>query len=148
MIFWGNVCEKGPGMTQPIPPLPPPIAVEYGQPGQPGGGKRTNAPAIASLVLGILGCVPLLTGIAAIFLGIIGIRKTRDPSVGGKTLAIAGLVLGIVSIVGWAGFGGILGGGYVESTPARAVARQFLQDVSAGNITAAQANSTGLSAAD
>ncbi len=129
-------------MTQPTPPPPqyPPNS------GYSLGPLRGNGPAIASLVLGILGCVPVLTGMLAIVFGIVGIRKTRDPAVGGKGLAIAGLILGILSIVGWVGFGGLIGVGYVESKPARSVARQFLTDVSAGNTAAALANSSGFSA--
>jgi hypothetical protein len=132
-------------MTQSIPPSPPHFAVEYGR---PGGGRRSNGPAIASLVLGLLFCIPWLTGLLAILLGIIGMRKARDPSVGGKGLAVAGLVLGIVSVVLWTGCGGLFGDAYVQSNPARAVARQFLQDLSAGDINAAMGNSTGLTAAE
>jgi hypothetical protein len=132
-------------MTESMPPLPPAQnPVEYGYAPSP---RRGNGAAIASLVLGILGCVPLLTGVAAILLGIIGLRKTRDPAVGGQGLAVAGLILGMVSLLGWGIFGGFLGYGYVESKPAGAVAQQFLQDVSAGNVNAAAANSAGFSPA-
>jgi hypothetical protein len=119
--------------------------MDYGQ----GGKQRStnNGPAIASLVLGLLGCVPLITGLLAIVLGVIGIRKGRDTSVGKGGLAVAGLVLGIISVVGWSGSGGLLGYGYLESKPAGVVAKQFLQDVSAGNINAAMANSGGFTAA-
>jgi hypothetical protein len=124
--------------------MPPQSPLEYEAGFRPG---RGNGAAIASLVLGILGCVPVLTGVLAIALGIIGLRKTRDPAVTGKGMAIAGLTLGIVSLLGWATCGGLLGYGYVESRPADAVAKQFLQDVDAGNINAATANSIGITAA-
>lgn len=131
-------------MSQSTPPPLAPLQVGYGYADAP---RRTNGPAIASLVLGILGCVPFLTGLLAILLGIFGIRKTRDPSVGGKGLAIAGVILGIVSVLGWSGFGALLGYGYQESKPAGVVAKQFLHDVSAGNINAAMASSAGFTAA-
>jgi hypothetical protein len=131
-------------MTQYTPPPPPPFPLGYGF---ADGRRRTNGVAIASLVLGILGCVPFLTGLLAILLGIIGIRKSRDPLVGGKGLAIAGMILGMVSVLGWSGFGALLGYGYRESKPAGIVAKQFLQDVSAGNVNAAIANSGGFTAA-
>jgi hypothetical protein len=132
-------------MTQSIPPLPPQFAVDYGRSGD---GRRSNGPAIASLILGLLFCVPWLTGLLAIGLGIVGIRKARDPAVSGKGLAIAGLVLGIVNVVGWTGCGGLFGDAYVQSKPARIVAKQFLQDINAGDINAAMGNSTGLAATE
>ncbi|HEX4054583.1 MAG TPA: DUF4190 domain-containing protein [Tepidisphaeraceae bacterium] len=133
-------------MTQSTPPPLPPIEVGYGY-GYAQAPRRSNGFAIASLVLGILGCIPFLTGLLAIVLGVIGIRKTRDSSVGGKGLAIAGMILGIISVLGWSGFGGLMGYAYRESKPAGVVAKQFLRDISAGNINAAMANSTGLTAA-
>lgn len=74
-----------------VPPPPMPY--------QPQQAKESNVMAILSLVAGVPGmCVPLL-GLVAIVLGALGISKARDPRVGGKGLAIAGLVLGIVGTV-------------------------------------------------
>lgn len=131
-------------MSQTPPPLPP-FAVEYGRPAER---PRTNGAAVASLVLGILGCVPIITGLLAMVLGIIGIRKTRDPAVGGKGLAIAGLILGIISVVGWSACVGLFGDAYLESKPAGMVAKQFLQAVSAGDSNGALADSIGFAARD
>jgi hypothetical protein len=131
-------------MTQFNPPQPPQHSGQYGNPGP---AQRGNGPAIASLVLGILGCVPFITGLLAILFGVIGLRKTRDPYVGGKGLAIAGLILGILSLLGWAGSSAFFGYAYLQSKPAGAVAKQFIQDVNSGNINAAAANSTGIPAA-
>lgn len=110
-----------PGSFQPVPP------------------PRTSGAAIASLILGILGCVPLLTGILAVILGFVGISATRKPNVGGRGLAIAGLILGLLSIVGWAGFGGLMGWGYMATAPNRAAAKTFVTDLSSGDITSASA---------
>jgi hypothetical protein len=129
-------------MTQ--PPSLPPIPVEYGYGStQP----RTSGAAITSLILGIIGCVPFVTGILAIIFAIVGIRKTRDPSVAGKGMAIAGLVLGIVSVLGWIIFTILITFAVAESKPAKIAATQFLTDVSTGNINAALANSNGITAA-
>lgn len=127
-------------MSETPPPIsPPPLAYGLYPPSQ-----QTNGPAIASLVCGIVGCIPFLTSLAAIILGMIGLRKARNPQVGGKSLAIVGLVLGIVGMAGWSLFGGLMISSYVASKPARAVANQFALDLSNGNINAAVAASTGM----
>lgn len=79
----------------PLPPLayggamPP----QYIQPTEP------NGAATASVVFGILSLfVPVVLSIIAIICAIFGMRKAGDPRVKGKGQAIAGLVLGCVSI--------------------------------------------------
>lgn len=65
------------------------------QPVQP---QRTNGMAIAGFVLALLCCTsPLGIIFSAIGLNQIG----KDPSQGGKGLATAGLILGILGVVGW-----------------------------------------------
>ena len=66
---------------------------------------RTSGLAIASLACGICGLViPLLgviLGILGIVFGVVAMNQTgRDPTLGGRGMAIAGLVCGIVVIVG------------------------------------------------
>jgi predicted Zn finger-like uncharacterized protein/prepilin-type processing-associated H-X9-DG protein len=64
------------------------------------GQSPQNGMAIAALVLGILGfCLPLLASIPAIIFGILGIRQANQPDGNGRGMAIAGLVLGCVSMV-------------------------------------------------
>jgi Domain of unknown function (DUF4190) len=128
-------------MTESTPP--PQVPITYGT---TDGKQRTNPAAVASLILGILGCVPFITGLLAIAIGIIGIRRSREPFMGGKSLSIAGIVLGIISVLAWSSVGGVLAYGYSESKPAAAVAQSFLKDVSAGKINAAMANATGFTA--
>jgi hypothetical protein len=116
-------------------------------PGQPYGAapapQKTNGPAVASLVCGILGCVPFITSLAAIVLGIVGIKKTKDPRVGGKGLAIAGLILGVLGLGMWGLFGGGIFALIKGTETQREVARQFLKDLSAGNIEAAMVQTNG-----
>jgi hypothetical protein len=114
--------------------MPPYGSGMYGQP--PG---KTSGAAITSLILGILGCIPLITSIGAIIFGLVGISSTRKPGVGGRGLAIAGLVLGIIGILGWTGFGGLLGWGYQQTKPDRVLTKTFMQNLSTGNLAAAQA---------
>jgi len=66
---------------------------------QPPPRQQTNGLAIASLVFGILGLfIPLLPSLVGIVLGIVGLTKTKDPRVGGKGLAIAGISVSVATI--------------------------------------------------
>jgi hypothetical protein len=105
----------------------------------PPAAPRTSGAAIASLILGIIGCLPLVTSILAVILGIIGIRKTADPRYTGRGLAIAGLILGIIGLLFWGGTGIAAYTLYQISKPVSQVAHQFTTDVAAGNLSAAEA---------
>ncbi len=104
---------------------------------------RTSGTAIASLVCGLLGCIPFLTGLAAVVLGIFGIRSTRDPLVTGRGMAIAGLILGALGLVGWTLWGVALGSGalfyYKSVEPARVIAEEFTRVASEGKVDEALA---------
>jgi hypothetical protein len=119
------------GQGPPAYPQPPPYFP-----------SRTSAAAVTSLVMGLLGCVPLLTGALAILTGIIGITVTGNPAVKGRGMAIAGLILGILSILGWTAVSGVAWRWWVISGPQRVVARHFILDLSQGNTSAAAAEST------
>lgn len=73
-----------------------------------GADARSNPLALASLICGCVLCVPFLAGIAAIVTGGIGLRKTRDPAVTGRGMAIAGMVLGIINLLGWGAYFGLI----------------------------------------
>ncbi len=70
---------------------------------------RSNGPAIASLVTGILALllswipginlIAVLLAIAALVTGFIGLRNAARPGVGGKGMAITGLVTGVLAIL-------------------------------------------------
>lgn len=72
-----------------LPPPPPPA--------------QTNGKSIAALVLGILSIVTpyigLLFGIVAIILSAISLKEIRNRYEGGRGLAIAGLVCGIIGTI-------------------------------------------------
>jgi len=86
-------------MTQ----MPPPPSMPY-QPGmqnpynQP---ARTNVAAVISLICGILGCL-VITPIIAVITGIVGIVQAKTLKTG-RGMALTGLILGILWIVGGAG---------------------------------------------
>lgn len=121
-----------PQVPPPWPAAPPPV--------QPP--RRGNGAAVVSLVLGIFGCIPEVTGVLAIILGVIGLRRARDPNVGGKGLAAAGLTLGIVSVVLWTAGIGIVGAMWHGSAPARDLAREYLDDFARQDVPAIMAAST------
>jgi hypothetical protein len=66
-------------------------------------GQKTSKAAIWSLVLGILSnlCLWLLGSIPAIILGVIAIKNiNRDPAaIGGKGMAIAGIITGVTGLL-------------------------------------------------
>jgi hypothetical protein len=109
--------------------------------------SRTSGAALASLICGIVGCFPFLTSLAAVVLGVVGLRATRDPATRGRGLAIAGLVLGLIGVFFWSLFGVGMIAAYVSSGPARALAKQFIADLNGGHLNAA-ANKSTLSAAE
>lgn len=76
----------------------------------------TSKLAIFSLVLGVLSfCIPLVLSIPAIILGFMGLSaiKKSGGSVGGKGLAITGLVLGFLTLPLVIVYGLLIGGAYV-----------------------------------
>jgi hypothetical protein len=98
---------------------------------------RSNPMAVTALVMGILLCIPFLTGIGGVVCGIVGIRKATDPRVGGRGMAIAGLVLGLANLALW----GLLGSGIwalvAGTAEQRGIAKQFIQDLNDGKVAAA-----------
>lgn len=74
-----------------VPPLPPVV-----------GQQRTSGLAIASLICGISQFgFPAPTSLAAIFLGHAARRRIRQTGERGDGLALAGLILGYVGLVGF-----------------------------------------------
>jgi hypothetical protein len=118
-----------------VPPMSPPPVGYY-----PPAPKQNNIAAIISLITGILGCIPGVS-LIAIVLGIVGLSKAGKPNVGGKGLAIAGIILGVLGTLGWAGGGLAIGLGarklIAAGAPARAVAKQFATDIGNGDADAA-----------
>jgi hypothetical protein len=122
-------------MTDPTHSEPPKLPLHYSQAPS---AQTANGWAIASAIVAFCGCIPIIPGLAAIFLGIVGIRKSRENLNGsGRGLAVVGTLLGAISFLVWSFYAGLLIYGYIESKPAEAVAKQFLQDVDSGNISGA-----------
>ncbi len=113
-----GAAPTAPGYAQPGAPV-------YGQPyGQPyPTQKKSNGLAITALVCGIAGMVffwiaylvlPFLASVAAIITGHMSLgRIKRDPALGGKGMAVTGLVLGYVGAVLNLIFGAILIIGFI-----------------------------------
>ncbi len=94
-----------PSYAPPPPPYAPPVAMpSYAPIGVAPIGvapimSRTNGLAIASLILGILGLCTFFTGIPAVICGHLALRKVDQSNglIGGRNLAVAGLVLGYLA---------------------------------------------------
>jgi hypothetical protein len=114
-------------MSIPPPPgSPPPTPPGYGQqppgspqqppPGYAAYGTPTNqvkqgtaGMAIASLVLSLVGLVPCfwglqIPGLLGVIFGLVGMSQTKNGARGGRGLAIAGLVIGIILLLACAAF--------------------------------------------
>ena len=128
-------------MTQ----YPPPLGTPY----QPTPFQRKgNGLAVASLIFSAVGiCVLYVGGIVGIILGILGLRKARDPEAGGKGLAVAGIVVGILSLITSVALTYVIAAGVraaiAGSEPPRAEARQFVQDLAKGDTQSAATQVTG-----
>jgi hypothetical protein len=140
-------------MSQYPPPGGPPMYPPNMPPGGPGGfgppgyslppQSRTSAVAIVSLVCGLLSfCIPLITSAIAVITGIIGIVQTGHPAVKGRGMAIAGLILGLLSIAGWGVFGLAAYRVFQKSGPERIFAQQYVTDLAAGKVDQCVQNST------
>lgn len=125
----------------PPPPMTPPTGYPGGYPPQQP--SRTNGAAIASLVFGLFGCIPVLGSLLAIVFGFVGIRKARQPGVGGKGMAITGIILGVVWIGIFGAFGGLILRLFQGTAAERATVKQFVGDLHAGNVDAALAQTDG-----
>ncbi|MFB6989733.1 DUF1707 and DUF4190 domain-containing protein [Streptomyces sp. NPDC056178] len=90
---------QGPAFAQPAPAGYSGVAVPATF--LPAPQPRTNGKAKGALMFGVLAPVTLVTGVPAVVLGHMARKEIRRGDEQGDGLAVAGLVLGWVSIVGW-----------------------------------------------
>lgn len=119
----------------PPPPPPPPMGGGYVPPPPPMGGgyspmsagyaaPRTDGLAVASLVIGILSlvcsvaCLGIVLGPTAAIMGFISRQRIASSggALGGGTLALIGLILGVVGFVASVGWFFLLIGGAISSS--------------------------------
>ncbi len=82
-----------------VPPAyPQPQSQTHYLPPQP---EQSNPLAIISLICGLLFCIPIIPALFGIVLGILGLQKTRDPRVKGKSFSIAGISVSACAILLW-----------------------------------------------
>ncbi|MEV0664525.1 DUF4190 domain-containing protein [Actinomadura luteofluorescens] len=89
--------QPGPQAPYPPAPPPPPMPGDHG-PGSPYGSRaeKTNGLAIAAFVTGLLGCL----GVVGLILGAVSLSQIAKKGGKGRGLAIAGIVLSCLWIVG------------------------------------------------
>lgn len=73
-------------------------APAYGTPDVPQAPVKTNGLAIGSLVASLLGMLCGIGAIVGIVLGIVALNQINKRGEGGRNLAIAGIVVGVVAI--------------------------------------------------
>jgi hypothetical protein len=104
--------------------------------------------ALASLILGFLGCVPLAS-VVAVVLGVMGISATKGGKKSGRGFAIFGIILGLVGMIAWGCSGVMFWGGWsvysAFAEPAN-VTQGFLEDLSADRAAAAAEKTDGMPA--
>jgi hypothetical protein len=102
--------------------------------------------ALASLILGFLGCVPLAS-LVAVVLGVMGIAATKGGKKSGRGFAVFGIVLGLVGMIAWSCSGVMFWGGWslysAFAEPAN-VTHGFLEDLSANRAAAAAEKADGM----
>lgn len=122
-----GMSYTNPTSTQYMPPQPP----------------KTSGAAITSLVCGLLLCIPVIPQLIAIITGFIGLKSAGKPGMSGRGLAIAGLVLGFIGLLGWVVGGGLtafgVGAIFKMSAPMVADCKSFTTDLANGNVDSAYA---------
>ena len=107
----------------------------YGQPGMVMAPQASNGWSVAALVTGLIGfCVPLLGGLLAMLFGFLGIKRSNVTN-SGRGMSIAGLILGLLSVAGWALFGGTVWAMIQGTAANRDLAKQFINDLASQNLT-------------
>ena len=90
----------GPAAAPPMPAAGVGPGPSHGGPyGAAAGPQKSNGLAVGSLVAGVIGLVVPLLGLVGVVLGVLGLRRARDPGIGGRGLAIAGISTGAVGLV-------------------------------------------------
>ncbi|MFE4668376.1 DUF1707 and DUF4190 domain-containing protein [Streptomyces sp. NPDC056716] len=99
---------QGPVPMQPVQPVymaPPPMMHQVPRTFLPAPAPPTNGKAVGSMVLGVLTTMTFgITGIPAVVLGHSARSEMRRTGESGEGFAITGLVLGWLSVAGWAVF--------------------------------------------
>lgn len=88
-----------PGPVPGYPPAPGPYPYPYPYPLHPAAPPTTNTLAILSLVASIVGLACFVTSVVGIVLGGVAIFQIRRTRQDGYGLAVAGIVLGIITLV-------------------------------------------------
>ncbi len=92
-------------MTEQPPSYPPPPPGGYGSAPPPPGGygyqpppqaTGTNRMAIASLVCSLFGWLCIIGGILGIIFGFLALNQIKQSGQGGRGMAIAGIVIGVI----------------------------------------------------
>lgn len=119
------------GGLPPVGAMPPAAPLPYQPTPMPG----SNGLAIAALCCGLVGIVPI-AAIVAIVLGIVALNQLHQRIQRGKGMATAGIVLGVLWLLGWVALIVAASTGEPARSPSGAVTQQseiFVDDLKAGD---------------
>lgn len=112
------------------------MTVPYATPG--GRPLRVSGLAIASLVCSLVICLPVIHALLGLGLGIGALAAMRSGTVRGRGMAIAGITISIIVLIGWAVAGYAMVNAGRSALKANTFAQSFVQTVATGNFTIAQ----------
>src|SRR5690606_15722068 len=94
---WPRLPYHGLRMTR------PPIFESYSNELPPPGrdAPPVRAPAVFGLLVLLLQCLPVISGLGAILLGSLGLAEIRRRERIGRPIALAAIILGGISVVAW-----------------------------------------------
>lgn len=98
--------------------------------------QGTSGLAIASLVCSLVVCCPVVTSLVAVVLGIAGFFTTGMGRKRGRGLAVAGLSIGVIGLIGWGMLGSWAGSQAMKLMESPNI---VMREAFAGNDTAAAA---------
>jgi hypothetical protein len=109
--------------------------------------SRLSKSSLFSLICGILLCIPILSGLLAMLLGLIGFIRAGAPGVRGRWMAVVGGLLGLFNLMAWSVaflfFGGVIAAAIGMTQAPRVATHDFIRDLTAGDVASAKAHNPG-----
>ncbi len=118
----------------------PTIFESYSQVLPPAGPEMlpVSKPAVFGLLLSILQCLPVISGLGALILGILGLQEVRRKQRIGKPIALAAIAIGAISTLLWIGALGVGAYSFARYSGIYETAERFTRAAAEGRFEAAR----------